>query len=51
VIDLIDPSFTILFAGDFNDHSVDKSSYQQTDLFRLFNMFNFQSYIIPHYKC
>jgi len=28
-------------AGDFNDHSMGKPFHQQTELFRLFNMFNF----------
>ena len=36
-----DASTNILFAGDFNDNSMGKPFQQQTELFRLFNMFNF----------
>ena len=42
---LSDASTTILFVGDFNDHSVGKPFQQQTELFRLFNMFNFHRVI------
>jgi len=42
---LSDASTTILFVGDFNDHSMGKPFQQQTELFRLFNMFNFHQVI------
>jgi len=46
---LSDASNTMLFVIDFNDHSVGKPFQQQTELFRLFNMFNLSpSYTIIH---
>jgi len=38
-------STTILFVGDFKDYSIGKPFQQQTELFRLFNMFNFHQVI------
>ena len=48
---LSDASTTILFVGDFNDHSVGKPFQQQTELFRLFNMFNFHQVIQSPTRC
>jgi len=48
---LSDASTTILFVGDFNDHSVGKPFQQQTELFRWFNMFNFHQVIQSPTRC
>ena len=48
---LSDASTTILFVGDFNDHSVGEPFQQQTELFRLFNMFNFHQVIQSPTRC
>jgi len=42
---------TILFSGDFNDHSMNGPFHQQTALFRLFNMFNFHQVKQPPTRC
>jgi len=46
-----DASTTILFAGGFNDHSMGKPFQQQTELFYLFNMFNFHQVIHSPTRC
>jgi len=48
---LSDASTTILFVGDFNDHSVGKPFQQQTELFRLFNMFSFHQVLQSPTRC
>ena len=48
---LSDALNTILFVGDFNDHSIDKPFQQQTELFRLFNRFNFHQVIQSPTRC
>ena len=48
---LSDASTTILFVGDFNDHSIGKPFQQQTELFRLFNMFNFHQLLQSRTRC
>ena len=48
---LSDASTTILFVGDFNDHSVGKPFQQKTELFRLFNMFNFHQVMQSPTRC
>ena len=48
---LSDASTTILFVGDLNDHSEGKPFQQQTELFRLFNMFNFHQVIQSPTRC
>ena len=48
---LSDASTTILFVGNFNDHSVGKPFQHQTELFRLFKMFNFHQVIQSPTRC
>jgi len=48
---LSDASITIIFSGDFNDHSVGKPFHLQTELFRLFNMFNFHQVMQSPTRC
>jgi len=48
---LSDASTTIHFAGGFNDHSMGKPFRQQTELFRLFNVFNFNQVIQSPTRC
>jgi len=48
---LSDASTTILFVGDFNDLSIGKPFQQKTELFRLFNMFNFHQVIQSPTRC
>jgi len=46
-----DARTTILFAGDFNYHSMGKPFHEQTQVFRLYNMFNFHQVMQSPIRC